>query len=146
MGFSEKARNLTKEVKKRAVRYGSDLVGIVSAETLDTWPRHWIGHWEYRKFTGKTTDYMDDSRSLVILGNRVWDNVFEVVVNVGDHCEWVVEWRGRLYARRLARFLQRQGFETVLEPDLLSKKRMAQLAGLGNFGKNSLIINPVFGP
>ncbi len=33
-----------------------------------------------------------------------------------------------------------------MEPELLSKKRMAQLGGIGNFGKQSLIVNPEFEP
>ena len=43
-------------------------------------------------------------------------------------------------------YLNSLGYKTELEPDLLSKKRMAQLGGLGNFGKQSLIVNPEYGP
>jgi epoxyqueuosine reductase len=69
-----------------------------------------------------------------------------MVVKVGDHHEYPDEWRGRYYARRLMRHLHKLGYKTVLEPDLLSKKRMAQMGGIGNFGKQSLIVNPMFGP
>jgi len=140
------ARSLTEEVKSRARRYGFDLVGIVSASDLDAVPSHWIGHRDYRCYTKKTTDYLDCARSLLIMGVRVWDDVFETVIKVRGHDEYPEEWRGQYYARRLVRFLEGEGYKVVLEPDLLSKKRMAQLAGLGNFGKNTLIINSEYGP
>jgi len=146
--FSDsKVRHLTEEVKKRAIDYGFDLVGIVSPADLDAVPSLWIGHRDYRAWTKKTTDYMSDAESVIILGAKVWDDVFETMLKVRDHLEYPEEWRGRLYARRILRFLQSLGHDAILEDDwLLSKKRMAQLAGFGNFGKNSLIINPVFGP
>ncbi len=142
-----KAQHLTEEVKKKAISYGFDLVGIVSPADLDAVPSFWIGHRDYRAYTKKTIDYMADVKSVIILGARVWDDVFEIMLKVRDHYEYPEEWRGRLYARRILRFLQRQGYNAILEDDwLLSKKRMAQLAGFGNFGKNTLIINPSFGP
>ena len=146
MSYSTKTRSLTDAVKTKASKYGFDLIGIASAETLDSIPSHYIAHRDYKLWTKKTKDYMVDARSLIILGLKVWDNIFDVVIKVGDQNEYPDEWRGRLYSRRIMRFLNGEGYKTILEPDHLSKKRMAQLAGLGNFGKNSLIINPVYGP
>ena len=137
---------LTEKIKENAHRYGFDLVGIVSADALDAVPSHYIAHRDYRTWTLKTGDYMDGARSVIVLGARVWDNLHDLVIRVGDHHEYPDEWRGRLYARRVVRHLNEEGYRTVLEPGLLSKKRMAQLAGLGCIGKNSLIINPVYGP
>jgi len=142
----ESALELTLLVKRNAIRYGFDMVGIVKAEALDAVPSHYIAHRDYRAWTRKTTDYMMDARSVIILGARVWDNLFDVVVKVRGGHEYPDEWRGRLYARRMMRFLDQMGFKTVLEPDLLSKKRMAQLGGIGGFGKNSLIVHPSYGP
>jgi len=137
---------LTKNLKERATRYGFDLVGVISAKTLDDVPSHYIAHRDYETWTKKTTDYLEDAKSVIILGTRVWDDLHDLVIRVQDHHEYPDEWRGRLYARRLVRYLNREGYKTVLEADLLSKKRMAELAGLGHYGKNSLIINPIFGP
>ena len=146
MSGTEDSLELTKDLKERARRYGFDLVGVVSAEALDEVPSHFIAHRDYKTWTKKTTDYMEDARSVIILGARVWDDLHDLVIRVRDHHEYPDEWRGRLYARRLVRFLEREGYKAVLEADLLSKKRMAELAGLGAYGKNSLIINPTYGP
>jgi len=146
MEYSAEAIELTERVKENARRYGFDLVRIVSAEALDAFPSHFIGHRDFKVWTGKTGDYLEDAKSVVILGVRVWDSLFDMVIKVGDRHEYPDEWRGRLYARRLMRFLGREGYTTLLEARLLSKKRMAQLGGLGNFGKNALIVNPEYGP
>jgi epoxyqueuosine reductase QueG len=146
MSYSGETIQFTEDIKSRAMRYGFHLVGVVSAMTLDEVPSHFIGHRDYLCDTKKTTDYMDDAKSLLILGVRVWDSLFDMVIKVDDHHEYPDEWRGRYYARRMTRYLDSLGFKTELEPDLLSKKRMAQLGGLGNFGKQSLIITPEYGP
>ena len=146
MNYSDETIQFTEDIKSRARRYGFHLVGVVSAETLDQVPSHFIGHRDYMCNTKKTTDYMDDPKSLLILGIRVWDSLFDMVLKVGDHHEYPDEWRGRYYARRMTRYLYSLGYKTELEPDLLSKKRMAQLGGLGNFGKQSLIVNREYGP
>jgi len=138
--------NLTKNVKEKALSSGAELVGIVSTEALDALPSVFVGFWEYREWTKKSTDYLKDARSAIILGYHAWDDAFDLVVRRGNTLEYPEEWRGRLFARRVLRFLQDQGYACVLEPELISKKRMAQLGGLGNFGKNTLIINPKYGP
>ena len=145
MNHSDEALRLTKEVKEKALSSGADLVGIISTESIDAIPRHWIG-WVVQDHTKKSKDYMDDSKSVVVLGYQAWDNVHEIAIPRGGTWEYPVYQRMRLYARRVLRFLQSLGYKAIIYPNLLSQKRMAQLAGLGNFGKNSLIINPKYGP
>lgn len=41
--------------------------------------------------------------------------------------------------------MEKRGYEAV-PCYSVSVKRLAQLAGFGNFGKNALIVNPTFGP
>ncbi|MGQ9679968.1 MAG: 4Fe-4S double cluster binding domain-containing protein [Candidatus Bathyarchaeia archaeon] len=125
---------------------GANLVGIVSTSSLDSLPKIWVDFWEYQKYTVKSTDYLEDACSAIILGYHVWDDMFELVLRRGDELEYPVEWRGRLFARRVLRHLERLGYTCVFEPELSSKKKMAQLGGLGNYGKNTLIINPKYGP
>ena len=93
MSYSEEIVHFTEDVKSRAKRYGFHLVGVVSATTLDEVPSHFIGHRDYMCDTKKTTDYMEDARSLLILGVRVWDSLFDMVIKVGDHHEYPDEWR-----------------------------------------------------
>ena len=146
MEYSQETIDFTEDIKERAIRYGFTLVGIVSAKDYDAYPGHFIAHRDYKRNTLKTGDYMEGAKSLIILGIQVWDNLFDMVVQVGDHHEYPDEWRGRYYARRMMRHLNKLGYRTELEPDLLSKKRMAQMSGIGAFGKQSLIVNTEYGP
>jgi epoxyqueuosine reductase QueG len=146
MSYSHKNIELTEDIKARAIRYGFNFIGVVSAETYDAYPGHYIGHRDYLCDTLKTKDYMEDAKSLIILGIKIWDDLFDMVVRIDDHMEYPDEWRGRYYSRRLIRYLDKLGYKAVLEPGLLSKKRMAQMGGIGAFGKQSLIIHPEYGP
>jgi epoxyqueuosine reductase QueG len=146
MSYSHEIIEFTEDIKARAIRYGFNFIGIVSAETYDAYPGHYISHRDYLCDTLKTKDYMADAKSLIILGIKIWDDLFDMVVRIDDHMEYPDEWRGRYYSRRLIRYLDKLGFKSVLEPGLLSKKRMAQMGGIGAFGKQSLIIHPQYGP
>lgn len=81
-----------------------------------------------------------------MLGYHAFDLIHEAQIAYKGEIEYPVYNRMRLYARRVLRQLEEKGYECVLYPVNLSQKRMAQLAGLGSMGKNSLIINPVYGP
>ena len=141
----EKSLRLTREVKERALSAGADLVGILSAESVDSIPGHWVG-WQVRKHTVKTSHYLKEAKSVIVLGYHAWNDIHEAIMPKSGEIEYPVYIRMRLYARRVLRFLKKHGYKAVIYPDLLPQKKMAQLAGLGAFGKNSLIINPKYGP
>ena len=145
MSYSEDVMKLTNEVKGVALSSGAELVGIISTESIDTVPGHWVG-WEVQEYTKRSTDFMDDPRSIVVLGYHAWDDVHEIAIHKGGKTEYPAYHRMRLFARRALRYLQSLDYKAVIYPYLLSQKKMAQLAGLGSFGKNSLIINPKYGP
>lgn len=138
------AKQLAKEIKEVALKAGADLVGIVSASAIDALPSILIG-WAIQEHTKKTTDIMPNAKSIVVIGYHVWDDMLEIAIQKGE--KWV--YPGYLPLRTLSlkviHHLEKKGYKAVAS-GLFSYKRLAQLAGFGNFGKNALIINPTFGP
>ncbi|MCW3979534.1 MAG: 4Fe-4S binding protein [Candidatus Bathyarchaeota archaeon] len=135
---------LAAEVKEVVLGSGADLVGIVKAGAINALPRVWVG-WTIQEHTKRAAEVMPDSESLVVIGKYLWDDMLELAIRKGDG--WV--YPGYLPLRDLRRaaiqHLERRGFKAVPFSSV-SHKRLAQLAGFGNFGKNALIINPIYGP
>jgi len=138
------AEKLATEVKDFVLRSGADLVGIVKAGDIDALPRIWAG-WTIQEYTMKVGEVMQSSESIVVIGKHVWDDMLELAIRKSD--DWV--YPGYLPLRDLRRatiqYLERRGFKAVTFSSV-SHKRLAQLAGFGNYGKNALIINPTYGP
>lgn len=139
-----KAEKLTAEVKEAVFEAGADLVGIVQAAAIDELPRVRVD-WTIQEHTKRAAEVMPDSESIVVIGKHLWDDMLELAIRKGDG--WV--YPGYLPLRDLRRaaiqHLERRGFKAVPFSSV-SHKRLAQLAGFGNFGKNALIINPTYGP
>jgi epoxyqueuosine reductase QueG len=137
-------KNLAEEIKEVALKSGADLVGIVSASAIDALPSIWVG-WTIQEYTKKTGDIMPDAKSVVVIGYHVWDDMLEIAIRKGER--WVYPGYFPLGTLRLKviHHLEKKGYKAVPFHSV-SYKRLAQLAGFGNFGKSSLIINPTFGP
>lgn len=136
---------LTKEIKDYALSHGAELVGVLTPESIDAFPKYWTG-WQVNEWSKKTTDYMEDAKSIIVLGYHAFDDIHEAQIAHNGKIEYPVYERMRLYARRVMRQLEKKGFKCIIYPFNLSQKKMAQLAGLGPIGKNSLIVNPKYGP
>lgn len=136
--------NLAEEIKEFALNAGADLVGIVSARAIDALPNVWVG-WIIQEYTKKPRDIMPDANSIVVIGYHVWDDMLEIAIRKGEG--WVYPGYFPLGILRLKVIhrLEKKRYKAVPFHSV-SYKRLAQLAGFGNFGKNSLIIHPTFGP
>ena len=145
MKVESKPERLTREVKEVALKSGASLVGIVSSASIDSFPSHWVGY-TIREYIKKTTDIMPDTKSVIVIGYHVWDDILEIALRKGDHWVYPGYFPLPLITQKIEQFLQTEGYKIATHPYLISYKRLAQLAGFGPFGKNALIINPRFGP
>ena len=142
-------KKFTEEVRVYAQKYsswihtGADLVGFVSVEKINKIEPYWVEHHEM--YTEQPTDYMKDSKTVIVLGYHAWDDVLESLTRKQDKLESYGYERMYHHAEKLASFLQDLGHKAKVV-DTLPAKQIARLAGFGRYGKNALNINPKYGP
>jgi len=95
-------------------------------------------------------DYvMPWARTIVVLGLEAWDEVFDMAIfrakESGFDVYYVYEEVMAEKALKLCIYLGGLGLRAEHRPYDLPLKQVAIRAGVGCYGKNSLIINPVYG-
>lgn len=123
---------------------GADLIKIIPAERYDNTPSYEVPFMDGT--TKKTYDYMEGTKSIIVLGFHAWDDLCEAVTTKNGHLEAFGYTRMGYTVNKMRLFLEHLGYQAKLPGDFLPKKKLAVLAGIGNYGKNSLIINPKYGP
>ncbi|MDH3366120.1 MAG: 4Fe-4S binding protein [Thermoplasmata archaeon] len=152
----ESREGLKSRLRQLCLKKGAVVFGVASAAEADSLPRVEIGpmmKWLYGTKldeTRKPTEAMPDAKSVVVFGIPSTDDSHELVVlsESGDPdypgyhpLNWI--------RRDAARFLEGEGHRVVYPYESSSPgsyKRVLRLAGVGAFGKNSLIITPEHGP
>jgi hypothetical protein len=138
------AEKLASAVKTAAFKSRATLVGIVSAENIDAFPPVWVA-WKYREYTKKTTEGLPDAKSIVVMGYHVWDDMLEISIRKNGKWVYPGYFPLSVLALEVISYLEEKGHSADMG-NLVSYKRLAQLAGFGNYGKNALIVNPKYSP
>ncbi len=144
---AEAAAQLTGDLERLARGLGADLFGVASADAFEGAPS---GHLPRNLLRG--------ARSVAVLGIHLLDGAFELAPSRPYSITYqVASFELDRIAFRVAKDLQARGHRALQVPasppyDLarnmgdLSHRHAAQLAGVGVFGKNSLLLSPEFGP
>jgi len=105
-----------------------------------------IGFASARDFRDRIDEW---AKTIIVLGIEAWDEAFDMVFfrrkNNRFDVYYVYEVILAEKALRLCLYLKDLGFKARHEPYNLPLKVVASKAGVGRYGKNSLIINPLYG-
>lgn len=133
-------------LRDRAKKKGAVVFGIVSVDDADALPPVKI-EWTINRWTRKLRDSMPEAKSVVVFGIESTDDADEIEVKRSDGR---VDYPGympiSIIMRDLMRVIRNYGFEACAPSVYASYKRIAQLAGIGGYGKNALIIHHKYGP
>jgi epoxyqueuosine reductase QueG len=152
-------KGLKEDLRETAVQVGADLFGVASVEDLNDAPS---GH--------RPTDILRGAKSVIVLGMKMLDAQTDVLPIEGDssevaprqdmfkgHNTFISQQLDRV-GYDLSRFLEKKGFKAFHQMastggtdqrylvGLLSLKHLAVKAGVGVFGRHSLLITPQYGP
>ena len=138
---------LTVSIKELACSLGADLIGVAQAESFTEAPE---GHHPEELLRG--------ARSVIVIAIHLLDASLESAPNREYSVTYnVVNRELNRIAFRVAKFLQDKGYRALQVPasppyDVsrnmgdLSHRHAGYIAGLGVFGKNSLLLSTKFGP
>lgn len=137
----------TASVKELALRLGADLVGVAQASSFREAPR---GH--------GPEDLLRGARSVIVMAIHLLDASLESAPNREYSITYnVINRELDRIAFCVARFLQNKGYRALQVPSSppydasrnmgdLSHRHAGRLAGIGVFGKSSLLLSTKFGP
>ncbi len=147
--------NLTEAVKKQAKDAGFVIVGITTPTSLRGLPHGWV-HTVQNLQTPE--EVLPAVKSVVLLGYHAWDKSVNLAVdssylpNREQQQPNVPLERYQLYyeilknkAWSLVHYLTKKGYESRLSLTI-PLKTSAVRCGLGSQGKNTLLVNPTYGP
>lgn len=138
---------LSNKVKELALDIGADLVGITSNEAFTEAPE---GH--------RPEDILENAKSVIVIAIGLPEACFDSAPSREYSIAYVAA-NNELnrMAFRIAKFLQNEGHRAVQIPATmpydyktnmgdLSHRHAGYLSGIGDFGKNSLLLSEKYGP
>jgi len=140
-------RRLTESLKGHCASMGAVAFGVASAAALDSLKRVRIKEGRLDKWSIKVRSILPDADSVVMFAIRTLDDADDLEVrrreSRGDYPGYTPL---SAIQREVVAVLRDAGFAAVPLPELVPHKRAAMLAGMGVYGKNSLILHSRYGP
>ncbi len=138
--------DLRSRLKEAATRRRAVAFGIASVDAADSLPRVKIG-FTVNRWTEPIRKGMPGAKSAIVYGVASTDDADELEVRRPSGS---LSYPGYLpisiIARDLIAILKNDGWRAAYATELVHHKSLALLAGIGSYGKNSLIISPKHGP
>ncbi len=126
---------------------GAVTFGIASVDDTDALEPVKIELKSINRYTVSLRSVMKNAQSVVVFGILSTDDVHEIEIDRGDgNLEYPGYLMISIINRDLMRAIRMEGYDAAYAPYLASEKRIARLAGIGAYGKSSIIINPRYGP
>jgi len=126
-------------IKKAAKYFGADLVGVCKLEK----------RWVYSHAGGKPQEIPDEFKYAIILGfEEEYDLVKYYPTYIADAATSMGYSRMAVTNNYLTYFIQGLGYQVIdcTTNDVAASIPLAMQAGLGDIGRNGLLITPEFGP
>jgi len=138
--------DLRSRLKEAATSRRAVAFGIASVDAADAMPRVKIG-FTVNRWTEPIRKSMPEAMSAIVYGIPSTDDADELEVR---RSSGYLSYPGYLplsiIARDLIAILKNEGWRATYPSELVHHKSLAVLAGIGSYGKNSLIISPKHGP
>lgn len=140
------AVDLRTSLKEAATRRGAVEFGIASVDVADALPRVKIEFWVNR-WTEPIRKSSPWAQSAIVFAIESADDADELEVH---RASGGISYPGYLplniISRDLVSILKNDGWRASYPSELVHHKSLAVLAGIGNYGKNSLIVSEKHGP
>ena len=136
---------LREALRSACRRRGSAAFGIASVDEADALERVKIDS-TVNRWSEKIRDHMPDAATVVVFGVKSIDDADELAIYRGGN-NWVYPGYFPLthMRRDVLQILRENGYKAAPLPALVAIKRIAILAGIGVYGKNSMVLSPRHG-
>lgn len=143
--FMAKNGDLKEALREACRDRGAIVFGVASVDEADALETIKIGS-TVDRWSIKIRSKMPEAKSAVMFGLRSVDDADELVVKRLGEVEQYPGYFPLTHMRRDAlQILRSRGFRANPVPDLVPLKRIAILAGLGVYGKNSIVLSQKYG-
>jgi ferredoxin len=146
MPRDSKSSDLRYRLKEVCSKRGAVAFGVTSVDAADALPRVKIG-FTINRWCEPLRKRLPDAKCAVVFGIPSLDDSDELEIR-RSRTRW--SYPGylplSLAARELIHLLRNEGHHAAFATNMIHHKSVASLAGLGSYGKNSLIISPKHGP